>query len=927
VFYYIAGKIFPEGVLEAGSFTIKNSQMGMLLAAAYAFTTAAASGLLVYGQAKGGKATRALLAISVALSAPFLFQYERANLIILALLFTMLFVRLKDSEKPIVRELSYICLAVAASLKIYPALFGLLLVREKRWKDCLRCVGWGLVLFLFPFLFFEGFTGLFTLLRNILNTSSLFQVNGYGYKVNYANTFSMLLTLVGFPSGALINAWQYVSYFIAILLLVGVFFHRSQWKILALLSLFTLGVPAFSYIYTLLFMVIPLIAFLNEEEKHTRLDRVYLACFIGIFLLIPYAGASPFAYLLGPGYVVYPGAFLHSISVLVMSALLIGEAVVAVVKARHSVAPALKKYIVAGAVFVCAIAVAAVGYAGYKAYQKVNANYLAPLDQLLDANDVDREDVNLIFSRAKWIRLLWGTNGDEKVLNPADWDLARDYLSIKTFFQNGETPFIMDKSSLFSLTDYSVYELHENPYYWDDLFGDYDVVDTDENFILFLPKSYNSTPANDVLFQVQEITGVLNEGEPDENGWLLGQRTVNIQFLNLSGKTQPVTFQVDIQSKPHDEDAGMTVEDDSAGLETDNIWMSMDAEKYDFWTDGAGKLNISQDIILSPGVSTIIIQAENSPFDLSPSASGIHMLLSEPTVVPTREDPARMLASELARFDAKLERSYSILKYPSLLSQKSLWGMEDSYFNGPHDWERVFGNIERFHNRGVVMDSYSVKALTNALADSFWRALSGHSLVLRTGDYFYFEPLGAEPPSINYDFLMIENLLGFAQSEDKESLYGVTQTSYFSIINPFGREIEVDLSFSAKTFLNVGSELYLDINGNRFDLKVYGRKSTEFRETVLLYPGVNQVEIYGSAQRNIDKTSPHFLYQLDTEEYQEKGVLLTPSEQEETEGRQTVLDPGVLDARDKVNMKTMIPIETIEQSFYRIDNIAFNKPS
>ena len=75
---------------------------------------------------------REAMAILLLLSAPFLYVFERGNLIIIALVCTFLYVMLYDSEKKAVRMLSYVCLSIAAAIKLYPAVFGIFTLLKKR---------------------------------------------------------------------------------------------------------------------------------------------------------------------------------------------------------------------------------------------------------------------------------------------------------------------------------------------------------------------------------------------------------------------------------------------------------------------------------------------------------------------------------------------------------------------------------------------------------------------------------------------------------------------------------------------------------------------------------------------------------------------------------------------------------------------------
>ena len=84
------------------------------------------------------------------LTGPLLFAYQRMNLMHLALIFTMIFVIYYNSPSKPKRFFALFSLAVAANIKYFPAVFGLLLVKEKKWKQACASFIMGVLLFLFP---------------------------------------------------------------------------------------------------------------------------------------------------------------------------------------------------------------------------------------------------------------------------------------------------------------------------------------------------------------------------------------------------------------------------------------------------------------------------------------------------------------------------------------------------------------------------------------------------------------------------------------------------------------------------------------------------------------------------------------------------------------------------------------------------------
>ncbi|MBQ9911477.1 MAG: DUF2029 domain-containing protein, partial [Firmicutes bacterium] len=100
---------------------------------------------------------RTALAAAVLLSAPFISGcIERGNISFLTAILMLAAVYLKDEDNKYAREAALILIAMAASLKIYPAFLGLIYIREKRWKETVRLIIYGLLFFLVPFAFTGG---------------------------------------------------------------------------------------------------------------------------------------------------------------------------------------------------------------------------------------------------------------------------------------------------------------------------------------------------------------------------------------------------------------------------------------------------------------------------------------------------------------------------------------------------------------------------------------------------------------------------------------------------------------------------------------------------------------------------------------------------------------------------------------------------
>lgn len=209
---------------------------------------------------------RYLFVLAVALSAPMMSgAIERGNISFLTAIMVLAAMYLKDSEKPALRELALLLIAMAAGLKVYPAIMGTVYVAEKRYKEACRLLGYGILVFFVPFAFCGGLAGLkqyFTI---------LFAFEGQGYRswTNIRNYLLFVSDLMGLyeKSGSFVRVFQLLENIYLLVCVISVFKVKSNWK----RALYTAGVMAiyvpYSYRYTAVYMIIPLVLFLQESMK------------------------------------------------------------------------------------------------------------------------------------------------------------------------------------------------------------------------------------------------------------------------------------------------------------------------------------------------------------------------------------------------------------------------------------------------------------------------------------------------------------------------------------------------------------------------------------------------------------------------------------------------------------------------------------
>ena len=240
------------------------------------------SALLVFGlRALGGKRSF-LLPMTLLLSAPFIYLLERGNMLLITVAFTCIFLAYHDHPRPVVRELAYISLAIAAATKIYPALFGLVLLREKDWKGALHCVIWGALLFVLPFFKWGGLEDIRVMVYNILHNGNSGSRTGFGEKLNFSNTFRMLAAYTGREEFGVLA--RYSSILCAVLLGPAMLFSREKWRTVLAVAVFCTAFPDFSYIYSAVLLFPAVMLFAEAERKKS--DWVYLPLLA--VLLVPW---------------------------------------------------------------------------------------------------------------------------------------------------------------------------------------------------------------------------------------------------------------------------------------------------------------------------------------------------------------------------------------------------------------------------------------------------------------------------------------------------------------------------------------------------------------------------------------------------------------------------------------------------------------
>ena len=158
-----------------------------------------------------------------------------------------------------------ICLILAANIKLFPAIFGILLIKRKRFKDAILCILGGIGFFLAPLLVIR--------LTELLNG-----IDSKGEEIiNYAKGVN---TFVNSNSGTSVSiqdivtriSWNFDSSYSGIFGIIGLILTlitlvvglgivmkaKNYYQELLVLVMLCILVPSISYWYSLIYILIPL---------------------------------------------------------------------------------------------------------------------------------------------------------------------------------------------------------------------------------------------------------------------------------------------------------------------------------------------------------------------------------------------------------------------------------------------------------------------------------------------------------------------------------------------------------------------------------------------------------------------------------------------------------------------------------------------
>ena len=270
-----------------------------------------------------------LTALTILLSGPMFFLLERGNILLIALAFSFVFIAFYDDETAWKRYIAYTALALAAAIKLYPALLGLLVLRKKRYKETVIVVLMGILFFSLPFFAFGGIKTIQNMLVGVTIASNIQADIGLGYNFSLINMVELFAACFGHRIES-IPGWFSM---LAVLGGLGLFFvSTEEWQRIYAMVITGILFPSFSYTYTLTMLFLPMVVFFHRSSKEEQGRFRILYAVLFYLLIIPYA--TPFVdavnQVLELEYLKFPvswGTIIMSCAIIVMTLLILIDSI------------------------------------------------------------------------------------------------------------------------------------------------------------------------------------------------------------------------------------------------------------------------------------------------------------------------------------------------------------------------------------------------------------------------------------------------------------------------------------------------------------------------------------------------------------------------------------------------------------------------
>ncbi len=252
----------------------------------------------VYLRNYNQKVAGQVISFLIVFSYPSLYGLERGNTTMLAVALTMFFVFFYDNKSSVIAELALVSLAFASGVKIYPAVFGVLVLFDKKYKEAVRLIIYGIIVFVFPALIISKVDGIgiVQMVTSVFGNFGKFSENReLTFNLSSVGTNNLVVFLgknssLGNDQARVASLCKVVFIITELIALVASFFAPKTWQKVFFVSYIILNISSISSSYLFLFIVIPFVIFMSGKAKFALMDWFYFIFYCLFLVPLPSIG-------------------------------------------------------------------------------------------------------------------------------------------------------------------------------------------------------------------------------------------------------------------------------------------------------------------------------------------------------------------------------------------------------------------------------------------------------------------------------------------------------------------------------------------------------------------------------------------------------------------------------------------------------------
>ena len=282
--------IIPGGLnVNVSSYQLRSTQIGMMVFLLIFFISTIILLVCITHYEKDEKYWSLVFVLVTLINIPYILLLTRGNILVISVALSALFVGFYKSDNKIIREISYVSLAIAFNIKITPALLGILLLKRKDFSGAAKTIGYALIIFVFSFIgFSQPIDSIFCFFKNSFSWggASGDLIKSVDFTTSLRRLFIIIFQSEEVSFCAILSRW--IVRIALVFTTIGIILDKNETKVIIALSLIISGFSELSFLYNYCYLIFPLLLFL-KIFNHKKMDDIFIAIgFVMVFGLISF---------------------------------------------------------------------------------------------------------------------------------------------------------------------------------------------------------------------------------------------------------------------------------------------------------------------------------------------------------------------------------------------------------------------------------------------------------------------------------------------------------------------------------------------------------------------------------------------------------------------------------------------------------------